>query len=126
MLALVLVWWRLPKDLDSTNAEASSPAENAKASKLRRIDFLGAFLLATTIFAFLLLLNLLSKRLKLTDPVIIGLFSLWIGSCLLWILVEARFAAEPVFPLRLLLHRDVLTTYLIVGLGITAHMSVTS
>ena len=126
LLALLLVWLRLPKDLGATNAEDSTNAENAKASKLRRIDFLGAFLLALSIFAFLLLLNFLSKRLTFTDPVIIGLFSLWIGSCLLWVLVEARFAAEPIFPLRLLLNRDVLTTYLIVGLGITAHMSVTS
>lgn len=122
----MLVWWRLPNDLDSTNAEASPLQLNAKASKLRRIDFLGAFLLATSIFAFLLLLNLLSKRLEFADPVIVGLFSLWVGSCLLWVFVEARFAAEPIFPLRLLLHRDVLTTYLVVGLGITAHMSVTS
>ena len=120
----MLAWWQLPKDLDSANTEDSAQAENAKTSKLRRIDFLGALLLATTIFAFLLLLNLLSKRLTFTDPVIIGLFVLWIGSCLLWLLVEARFAAEPIFPLRLLIHRDVLTTYLIVGLGITAHMSV--
>ena len=120
----MLVWWRLPSDLDSANLEGSAPAENAKASKLRRIDFPGALLLATSIFAFLLLLNLLSKRLTFTDPVIIGLFVLWIGSCLLWLLVEGRIAAEPIFPLRLLIHRDVLTTYLIVGLGITAHMSV--
>lgn len=126
LLALMLVWWRLPNDLDSANVESSAPAENAKASKLRRIDFLGAFLLATSIFAFLLLLNLLSKRLTFTDPVIIGIFLLWIGSCLLWLFVEARFAPEPIFPLRLLFHRDVLTTYLIVGLGITANMSVTN
>lgn len=125
LLALMLVWWCLPDDLGSANAEGSARAENAKASKLRRIDFLGAFLLATSIFAFLLLLNLLSKRLTFNDEVIVGLFLLWIGSCLLWVLVEARFAAEPIFPLRLLIHRDVLTTYLIVGLGITAHMSVT-
>ena len=120
----MLVWWRLPNDLDSANVEGSAPAGNAKASKLRRIDFPGALLLATSIFAFLFLLNLLSKRLTFTDPAIIGLFVLWIGSCLLWLLVEGRIAAEPIFPLRLLIHRDVLTTYLIVGLGITAHMSV--
>ena len=124
LLAILLVWWRLPDNLGSANLEGSAQAENTKASKLRRIDFLGAILLATSIFAFLYLLNLLSKNLTFTDPIIIGLFVLWIGSCFLWVLVEAKFAAEPIFPLRLLFHRDVLTTYLIVGLGITAHMSV--
>jgi hypothetical protein len=91
---------------------------------LWRIDFLGAILLAVAIVSFLLVLNLASKKLTVSDPMVLGLCGLWAGSSLLFLLVEAKYASEPIFPLRLLLHRDVLTAYLLTGLIIMGQMIV--
>lgn len=130
LLALALVWWKLPTDFEHTAAErdsnASKNVNHTTLSKLRRIDFPGAFLIATSIVAFLLVLNFASKRLTLSDPLIIGLILLWMISSLLFLLVEAKYAPEPIFPLRLLLERDVLTAYLIIGLLLAGSMSMFS
>ena len=128
LLALVLVWWKLPAEFEhniiARENTISKSHRQETMSKLRRIDFLGAFLLATSIVAFLLVLNFASKKLTISDPSVLGFILLWIFSSLLFLLVEAKYVSEPIFPLRLLLERDVLTAYLIIGLLIAGHMSV--
>ena len=128
LIVLALVWWKLPSEFerDAVARENSSVETigHPKLSKLRRIDFLGAFLIAISMVALLLALNFASKRLKLLDPLVIGLISLWISSSLLFLLVEAKYASEPIIPLRLLLERDVLTAYLIIGFLMAGSMSV--
>ena len=127
VLALALIWWKLPNDFEhngTARADGSLKANKGFVSKFRRIDFPGAILLVTSIVAFLLVLNFASKKLTVTDPLIIGLFVLWLATSLLFLLVEAKYADEPIFPLRLLVHRDVLTSYLIIGLMITGQMCV--
>jgi hypothetical protein len=122
---MLLVAWRLPHNLESTQVSTDAPKVNTKAFQLRRVDFLGAILLAISIVAFLLVLNFASKRLTILDPVVLALCGLWAGSSLLFLLVEAKYASEPIFPLQLLVRRDVLTAYLITGLMIMGQMSVT-
>ena len=130
LLAITLVWWQLPTEFEHNSvareSDVSKNAAQTTSSKLRRIDFPGAFLIATSIVAILLVLNFASKKLTLFDPLIIGLVMLWIISSLLFLLVEAKYAPEPILPLRLLLERDVLTAYLIMGLIIAGHMSVSA
>ena len=127
-LALVLVWWRLPSEFEHGAVEgdgnASDNAHQTTLSKIRRIDFLGAFLLATSIVSFVLVFNLASKELRFSDPWIISLIVLCFISSALFLYVEARVSAEPIFPLRLLLERDVLTAYLIMGLVLAGNISV--
>ena len=128
LLALALVWWKLPAELEPNavvrDSNASKDTGQTTLSKLRRIDFPSAFLIAISIIAFLLVLNFASKRLTLYDPLIIGLGLLWITSSLLFLLVEAKYTPEPILPLRLLLERDVLTAYLTLGFLMAADMSV--
>lgn len=128
LLALALVWWKLPADLEHNvvvrESHVSKDTDQTTLSKLRRIDFPGAFLIAVSIIAFLLVLNFASKRLTLYDPLIIGLGLLWIASSLLFLLVEAKYTPEPILPLRLLLQRDFLTAYLTLGFLMAADMSV--
>ena len=128
LLALVLVWWKLPAEFEhnitAREDTLSKGTRQRTLSKLRRIDFLGAFLLATSIVAFLLIFNFASKNLTVSDPFVLGFILLWIWCGLLFLLVEAKYASEPIFPLRLLLERDVLTAYLIIGLLIMGSMSV--
>ncbi len=128
LLALAFVWWKLPTRFEhsAVDAEGSSSKDTRQTTmtKLRRIDFPGAFLIATSIVAFVLIFNLASKNLTLFDPLIIGLILVWVLSILLFLLVEAKYASEPIFPLRLILERDVLTAYLIMGCSIAGGMSV--
>ena len=128
LIVLALVWWKLPSEFehDAVAREHSTTETTGHPtlSKLRRIDFPGAFLIAISMVALLLALNFASKRLKLFDPLVIGLILLWISSSLLFLLVEARYASEPMIPLRLLLERDVLTAYLIIGFLMAGSMSV--
>ena len=128
LVALALLWWKLPTDFEHNAAVRES--NNSKRSgqttlsKLRRIDIPGAFFMTTSIVTFLLVLNFASKKLTLSDPLIIGLILLCIICSLLFLLVEAKYASEPIFPLRLLLERDALTAYLIIGFLNAGQMSV--
>ena len=129
LLALALLWWKLPAEFEHNiiAREDTLITKNPRQrtlSKFRRIDFLGAILLAASIVAFLLIFNFASKKLTIFDPFILGFILLWIVSSLLFLIVEANYASEPIFPLRLLLQRDVLTAYFIIGLLIAGHMSV--
>lgn len=128
LLALALLSWKLPAEIEHNAVveenNVSKGTDQTTLSKLRRIDFPGAFLIAISIIAFLLVLNFASKRLTLYDPFVIGLGLLWITSGLFFLLVEAKYTPEPILPLRLLLERDVLTAYLTLGLLMAAEMSV--
>ena len=128
LLALTLVWWKLPAGFEHNTlageCDISKDTGQKTLSKFRRIDFPGAFLITTSIVALLLVLNFVSKKLTFSDPLIIGFILLWIISGLLFLLVEAKYALEPIVPLRLLLGRDVLTAYSITKLLISGHMSV--
>ena len=127
VLALALVWWKLPTDFEqntATQGNSSFKPDKGLLPKLRRVDFPGAILLATSIVAFLLFLHTVSKKLTVIDPLVIGLFVLWVMTSLLFQLVEAKYAPEPIFPIRLLLHRDVLTAYLIMGLMVSGQICV--
>lgn len=123
---MLLVGWRLPHNPGSTSVPADAAKSNTKAFQLRRVDFLGATLLAVSTVAFLLVLNFASKELTILDPVVLALCGLWAGSSLLFLCVEAKYASEPIFPLQLLFRRDVLTAYLIAGLMTVGQLSVMS
>ncbi|KAF7508802.1 hypothetical protein GJ744_008679 [Endocarpon pusillum] len=126
LFAMLLVGWRLPNHLGSTSVPADAAKSNTKAFQLRRVDFLGATLLVISIVAFLLVLNFASKKLTILDRVVLAVCGLWAGSSLLFLSVEAKYASEPIFPLQLLLRRDLLTAYLIAGLMTVGHLSMLS
>ncbi|PVH69662.1 MFS general substrate transporter [Cadophora sp. DSE1049] len=106
ILALALVAWKL--DISS---KEEGPAQS-HISKLKRIDFLGAIFLSLSIVCGLLVLDMGGQRMPWTDPMVLGLFSVSTASLSLFALVEGFFAKEPIFPLRLLLNRDVITSYI--------------
>ena len=127
VLALTQVRWKLPTDSEHNTtaiADGSPKASEGSLSKLHRVDFPGAILLAAFIVAFLLVWKFASKRLMVSNPLIIGPFVLWFIASLLFLLVEAKYADEPILPSRLLVQRSVLMAYLIIGLLITGSTSV--
>lgn len=120
LLALALVVWRLPPTRRSGQDDSKSPSR--ESSKLARIDFLGAILLAGTIITFLLILDLGSKRDSAPKISVLAVLVVVLCGFLVW--VEKRWAREPIFPLSLLAHRDVVTSYLMAALQIAAQSGV--
>jgi len=106
ILALALVAWKL-----HISSKEEGPAQ-MHISKVKCIDFLGAIFLFVSIVCGLLVLDMGGQRMPWTDPVVLGLFSAATASLSLFVLVEGLFAKEPIFPLRLLLNRDVTTSYI--------------
>ncbi|TVY80511.1 Vacuolar membrane amino acid uptake transporter fnx2 [Lachnellula suecica] len=105
-LALALVLWklRIPRLENST--------KQSQISKLRRIDFLGAVLLSVSIVCGLLVLDLGGQRESWTSPKVLFLLGISLVAGNGFFLVEGFWAKEPIFPLRLLLNRDVVTSYI--------------
>jgi len=91
----------------------SGPKTEPKKSNLARIDFLGALFMALTILSFLFPLEIGGTSLPWNHPLIISLFG---GACLfatLFVVIEDRWAKEPIIPLLLFQHRDVVLSFLI-------------
>jgi MFS family permease len=109
LLALALVAWKLEIPSLATTSTQSA------ISKLRRVDFLGAIFLSLSIVCGLLALDFGGQRMPWTDPEILLLLGASVMTLNIFVLVEAVWAKEPIFPLRLLLNRDVITSYINLG-----------
>ncbi|KAI8933411.1 hypothetical protein NX059_010026 [Plenodomus lindquistii] len=101
VLAIVLVGITIPSRTQKYLLETSSK------SKLARIDFIGALMLTLSILGLLFPLEIGGDRVAWNSPMIALLFS---GAALfgaLFVATEAWLASEPIVPLSLLQHRDV-------------------
>ncbi|KAK6498877.1 hypothetical protein TWF481_011448 [Arthrobotrys musiformis] len=107
-IAGILVALRLE---NTTPATTESAAPETQRSKLARIDFLGSFLLATTIVGFLLVLDLGGQRLPWSSNYIIGLSIASLIFLIAFAFVEIYVAKEPIFPLHLLTKNNIATSY---------------
>ncbi|RFU23935.1 hypothetical protein B7463_g12403, partial [Scytalidium lignicola] len=120
LVAIVLVSLKLPSD---TSAESNPAQIKGQPSKIRRIDFVGAFLIATTISSLLGALSFGGQNLPWSHPIVIslGISSIVLGA--IFVVFEIKYALEPVFPPLLLLRRDVATSYAIAALQRAAQFS---
>ena len=73
---------------------------------------------------FLIALDLGGQKLPWNHPIIWMLFISSAVLGILFLLVEAYWAKDPIFPLSLLTHRDVVTAYLAAGFQIAAQFAV--
>jgi MFS family permease len=81
-----------------------------RRSKIARIDFLGATCMTLSILGFLLPLEIGGDRVAWSSPTIVLLFAGAIVFGLLFLAVEGWVAKEPVVPLPLLRHRDLIVS----------------
>ena len=88
------------------------PVKHSEKSALKRVDFLGAFLLITTLVLLLLGLNSGGNIVPWNHPLVYVTLPLAFVSFLVYIYVEDRHASEPIIPVRLLLNRTVLAACL--------------
>lgn len=98
--------------------------EGNTTNKLSRIDFLGSFLLASTILLFLLPLELAGDKIPWTHPLILGLFVAAVITCVLFIAVEESWAKEPLFNIRFLRSRSVVVPNLVMFFQTAAQLGV--
>ncbi|RDW91785.1 MFS general substrate transporter-53 [Coleophoma crateriformis] len=117
LLASALVIWELQVSCHQDNRN------EGHLSKLRRIDFLGAILLSVSIVCGLLVLDFGAQRKPWTHPSVSWLLGASLAAGNLFIVVEGFWAKEPIFPLRLLLNRDVVTSYINLGFQTGAQMA---
>ncbi|KAF2149556.1 MFS general substrate transporter [Myriangium duriaei CBS 260.36] len=88
------------------------PVKETDKSKIKRVDFAGALTLATSLVLLLLGLNTGGNLLPWSSPLVIVSLVLSILVLLAFIYIEARVASEPIIPVRLLLHRTVMSALL--------------
>lgn len=114
--------WKLPEN--NKSGDTNLKDEVVGGSKLKRVDFLGAFSLVGTIMTCLLALDQGTKGLAWYYLVPICIMFVLFAS--MFIIVEKRFAKEPVLPLDLISKRDVYTPYLIIGLQAAGQFGVSN
>lgn len=88
------------------------PVKHSSKSALKRIDFLGAAALITTLVLLLVGLNSGGNVVPWKHPLIYTTLSLSVVFLLLFIYIESNHATEPVIPVKLLLNRTVLAACL--------------
>jgi MFS family permease len=114
--ALLLVWMILPPRVQH------QLDQEPKESKLGRIDFLGATLMALSILSLLLPLEIGGDRVPWSDYRIALLFTAALVFGALFVLVEGWFAKEPIIPLSVACHKEVLLSSFIIMCQIGAQV----
>jgi MFS family permease len=117
ILAIMIVSWTLehrPQKVATQNETSEEEEEAPPAhSKLSRVDFVGSALLVSVIISFLFAVEEVGKDLILKNAALILTIVGSVVLALIFIGYELKVAQEPVFPPRILLQRDVATSYLI-------------
>ena len=85
---------------------------------------MGSVSLALTIIGFLLVLDLGGQKIPWDHPAIWIILASSAAMGLLFLLIEGYVAREPIFPLRLLVHRDVVTAYILLAIQVAAQFGV--
>lgn len=106
--------------------EGGADQEIKTFSKLVRVDFLGAAILASLILSLLLPMELGGNEVTWTHPLIFGLFGAAAFLLIIFVLVEKHWAKEPILDLVLFTQRDVMLSYLIMAFQSAAQFGVSS
>lgn len=77
----------------------------------KRIDILGATVMCTMIVTFLLPISMGGNQFPWDHPLVPGLFGASVALAGVFAYVELKVAKEPIFPLGLLVRRDVILPY---------------
>ncbi|KAI1045843.1 hypothetical protein LB505_010619 [Fusarium chuoi] len=92
---------------------STTQTEGATLERIKRIDALGALLLGGSVLAFMVPLEIGGQKIPWSHPLVPTLAAAGVILSVAFVLVESRWAKEPIFPLRLLKSGDVTKTYLI-------------
>lgn len=96
--------------------------DEEKGRKFSRIDFLGAILMTLSTLSLLLPMEIGGDRIPWSDYRITALFVAALSFGILFLVVEGRIAREPIIPLSVLRHKEVLLSSLIMMCQIAAQV----
>jgi MFS family permease len=125
IVALLLVVWKLKKNIGLPGGEPVK-ANRKVVSKIGRIDFIGAGLLSTAIISFLFAVDSLAEHESGQNIKLVVVAPAFLTLIVTFFVVETKYVREPIFPPKLILRRDVATTYLINTFQSGAQMAVNS
>lgn len=106
--------------------ESVADEEINTLTKLSRVDFLGAAILASLILSLLLPMELGGNEVNWAHPLIFCLFGAAALFLMLFVLVENYWAKEPILDLVLFTQRDATLSYLIMAFQSAAQFGVSS
>lgn len=118
VLGFLLILWKIPSHTNKDERGADQPL----AQKIRRVDFVGALLLAAAISTFLLTLDFASN--DWFWAYIVASAVLFVVLAVAFYVVERRWAKEPILPIELLTKRDAFTPYLVSGFQMAAQFGI--
>ncbi|KAK4175402.1 putative multidrug resistance protein fnx1 [Triangularia setosa] len=130
LAGLIFIWAKMsfpkpaPPDSKGTGPSLTS-TEHTAYSKFKRIDLSGSTSLALANVSLLLFLDQVQKAPDnlVHNAMAMVSISTWLGFLVMFLLVEAFWAREPIFPLRLLRKRNVVSAYLIQFVLTTAQVA---
>ncbi|KAJ5619460.1 hypothetical protein N7510_003444 [Penicillium lagena] len=97
LLAIILTARLVPSA--STDEDAELTGSSTSLARFSRIDWAGSLCMVVAIVSLLLPLEMAGPRLPWTHPFILGCLVLSAMAICLFVVVELRWAAEPIFPL---------------------------
>lgn len=112
ILSSIIIFFNLPKAVTNKN------------ETWKRIDFLGAFALVTTLILLLLALNSGGNIVPWTHPIVLISLPLSLLFFAIFIYVEKYYAAEPIIPLHLMLDRTVFAACMTNWFGSMTYFSI--
>lgn len=116
--AIPLVQWKLRTPV--SKQQAGTEDTLSLSDKVKRIDFLGAATMSLAILSALIVLDMGGQKLPWTHPIIWIALGATALSTISFVLAEKYVAVEPIFPLRLLGHYVVITSYMMLCLQMVA------
>ncbi|KAF2099452.1 MFS general substrate transporter [Rhizodiscina lignyota] len=121
-IAMVLVAWRLniqPKMKSTTKADE----DQSIGAKLKRIDFVGAIFMSTTILAAAMILDMGGDKVSWASPTIGILAGATVLSGIMFYVTEKYWAKEPIFPLHLLSHKHLVLDYVLLTVQLMLYIA---
>jgi MFS family permease len=123
VFAMVLVAWKLKVKPKDDNLNGSNEPKSI-GTKLKRVDLPGSIFMSLTILSAMLILDMGGEKIPWTSPIIVILAIITVIGGLLFYSIEKYWAKEPVFPLRLLSHKDVVLDYFLLAVQIASQLPV--
>lgn len=99
-------------------------ASQSKFGKLRQVDFMGSTLLAAFLILILLPLEIGGNKIAWTDARIPIFFGSGFLCLIVFVVVEKRWATNPLLPLKLFYSRHTVVSFLVLALQCAAQLGV--
>lgn len=112
---MLLIAWKLEPKNKNHAQDDDYVGNRMFRDKFSRIDFLGAALMSCSILAFLMVLEIGGTMISWISWQAAVLVFIGVLTGALFYIAEKRWAKEPIFPLELLGHYDIVTSYLILA-----------